>query len=230
MPNLSHGRSPACKAVPQWPKSNCVHPESQIEKLDAIGVTNLFDIKKQSRRSARTLRQVAHAQLQETAPLILASHQFPVELKTSHHIVSAFYPYQSEIDTRPLLGKLAGEGWTTCLPIVLGEGLPLQFRRWAPGAPTIPGVWGIPRPPNEADEIDPDVLIIPLLSFDRQGYRLGYGGGFYDRTIEKLRTRKNIIAIGVGYAAQEVDHVPIGAHDQPLDFVMTEKEVIKLRA
>jgi 5-formyltetrahydrofolate cyclo-ligase len=102
----------------------------------------------------------------------------------------------------------------------------LEFRRWAPGAPTCKGVWGIPRPPDEAALVEPDVLIIPLLSFDRKGYRLGYGGGFYDRTLQLLRTRKDIIAIGVGYAAQEVGHVPVGVHDEALNFIMTEREII----
>ena len=74
------------------------------------------------------------------------------------------------------------------------------------------------------------MLIIPLLAFDRRGYRLGYGGGFYDRTLEKLRKQKSIIAIGVGYAAQEVGRVPTGEHDQPLDYVMTESEVIRFKA
>jgi 5-formyltetrahydrofolate cyclo-ligase len=192
-------------------------------------VSDLSDIKKLSRTMATAKRKAAHANARETAPLLLASHVFPVDLKAGQQVVSAFYPYQSEIDTRPLLGKLAGDGWTTCLPIVMGQGLPLIFRRWAPGSPTVAGVWGIPRPPDDAEEIEPDVLIIPLLSFDRRGYRLGYGGGFYDRTLEKLRTRKNIIAIGVGYAAQEVDHVPVGEHDQPLDYVMTEIEVINFK-
>jgi 5-formyltetrahydrofolate cyclo-ligase len=161
-----------------------------------------------------------------TAPLHLAGHAFPVRPTHACKIISAFYPYQSEIDTRPLLGKLAGEGWTTCLPIVLGEGLPLQFRRWLPGEPTIAGVWGIPRPPDDAPELVPDVLIVPLLAFDRKGYRLGYGGGFYDRTLEMLRARKTIVAIGVAYAAQEIDAVPRDAHDQPLNFIITERDVI----
>ncbi len=187
----------------------------------------IVQIKKQVRIAATAIRRFAHAEMSATAPLLLAAHPFPVQPKIGLQIISAFYPYQSEIDTRPLLGKLAGEGWTTCLPIVLEAGLPLEFRRWLPGAPTIPGVWNIPRPPKDAELLEPDVLIIPLLSFDRQGFRLGYGGGFYDRTLEKLRARKKIIAIGVGYAAQEVDHVPVGEHDQPLDYVMTEKEVFK---
>jgi 5-formyltetrahydrofolate cyclo-ligase len=191
---------------------------------------NIATLKKQARTLAAAIRKIAHAQHVDTAPLHLAGHVFPVRPTEACKIVSGFFPYQSEIDTRPLLGKLAGEGWTTCLPIVMGEGLPLQFRRWLPGEPTISGVWGIPRPPDTAPEVEPDVLIIPLLAFDRKGYRLGYGGGFYDRTLEKLHTRKTIIAIGVAYAAQEVDHVPTGEHDQPLDYVMTDKHVIKFGA
>jgi 5-formyltetrahydrofolate cyclo-ligase len=186
-------------------------------------------IKKSARIAASAVRKAAHAELKDTAPLALAAHVFPITPEKNCHIVSAFYPYQSEIDTRPLLGKLASDGWTTCLPIVIGEGLPLLFRRWLPGAPTVAGVWGIPRPPDSAEEVEPDVLVIPLLAFDRAGYRLGYGGGFYDRTLEKLRARKTVIAIGVAYAAQEVPHVPIGPHDQPLDYVMTEREVLQIK-
>ncbi len=188
---------------------------------------SLEQIKKDARTTAMQIRKAAHDEWESRAPLALASHHFPILPSLTSKIVSAFFPYQSEIDTRPLLGKLAGDGWQTCLPIVMGKGLPLQFRRWLPGSPTIAGVWGIPRPPEDAEVVDPDVLIIPLLSFDRKGYRLGYGGGFYDRTLEKLRVLKKITAIGVAYAAQEVDAVPHGDHDQPLDYIMTEREVIK---
>jgi 5-formyltetrahydrofolate cyclo-ligase len=188
---------------------------------------SLEQTKKDARTAATQLRKAAHEEWSGRAPLALASHSFPVMPTLTSKIVSAFFPYQSEIDTRPLLGKLAGDGWQTCLPIVLGTGLPLEFRRWLPGAPTIAGVWNIPRPPEDAEVVDPDVLIIPMLAFDRQGYRLGYGGGFYDRTLEKLRVLKKITAIGVAYAAQEMDAVPHGDHDQPLDYIMTEHEVIK---
>ncbi len=187
---------------------------------------DLVDVKKQARVEATAIRKIAHAANLESAPLLLAAHLFPVAPTITHKIVSGFFPYQSEIDTRPLLGKLAGDGWTTCLPIVIANGLPLQFRRWLPGEPTIAGVWGIPRPPDSSPELDPDVLIIPMLAFDRKGYRLGYGGGFYDRTLEKLRAIKKVIAIGVAYSAQELDEVPHGSHDQALNFIMTEREVI----
>ncbi len=188
---------------------------------------NLIEQKAAARRTAATIRKNAHDSLAESAPNRLASHLFPAPPKPGFQILSAFYPYRSEIDTRVLLGKLAGEGWTTCLPIVLGQGLPLEFRRWLPGEPTIKGAMNIDRPGENALLVEPDILIVPLLSFDRQGFRLGYGGGFYDRTLAKLRAKKTIIAIGAAYAAQEVEHVPHDAQDQPLDYVMTEREVIK---
>ncbi len=187
----------------------------------------LTDTKKLARTAATAVRKIAHAEWSGRAPLALAAHPFPVAPTVSQKIISGFFPYQSEIDTRPLLGKLAGDGWTTCLPIVIANGEPLRFRRWLPGGPTVPGVWGIPRPPETSPELEPDVLIIPMLAFDRKGFRLGYGGGFYDRTLEKLRAGKKIIAIGVAYAAQELDDVPHGDHDQALNYIMTEREVIK---
>ena len=110
------------------------------------------------------------------------------------------------------------------LPVVIGADQPLLFRAWTPGETLAPGVWDIPIPPETAAEVLPDVLLVPMLAFDRQGYRLGYGGGFYDRTLEKLRAFRRVWAVGVAYAAQEVEAVPRGDHDAPLDYVMTEQE------
>jgi 5-formyltetrahydrofolate cyclo-ligase len=186
-------------------------------------MTESHDIKSQARKAAAKQRKQAHEQMEETAPLLLAAQKFPVVPSPHCKVVSAFFPYKSEIDTRPLLGRPAGEGWTTCLPIVIALGAPLVFRRWLPGEPTVPGVWDIPRPPDLAQLIEPDVLLVPMMAFDSKGYRLGYGGGFYDRTLEQLRAKKPIVAIGVAYAAQEVDSVPHDRHDQALDYVLTEK-------
>ncbi len=187
----------------------------------------LPDDKAQARKLAAANRLSAHEKMKEAAPLLLASQSFPATPRPDFHIVSAFHPFRSEIDTRPLLVRLAGDGWTTCLPIVMGEGLPLVFRKWLPGEPLVRGSMDIERPPESSPEVEPDVLLVPLLAFDRAGYRLGYGGGFYDRTLAKLRAKKNIIAIGMAYAAQEAEHVPHAAHDQPLDFVMTEKGIFQ---
>lgn len=181
--------------------------------------------KAEARKVATRARKAAHEAIGDSAARLIAAHRFPILPTPGCSVVSAFSPYKSEIDTRTLLGTLAGDGWTTALPIVIALGEPLVFRRWLPGQPTVPGVWDIPRPTDDVPVVEPDVLLVPMLAFDRQGYRLGYGGGFYDRTLETLRLKKKIVAIGVAYAAQEVDTVVRGAHDQPLDYVMTEKEV-----
>jgi 5-formyltetrahydrofolate cyclo-ligase len=182
-----------------------------------------LDIEKQNLRLAvAKLRDEAH---RANADFDLTANPFPVAAKQGCSTVSGFYPYKSEINVLPMLGKLAGEGWTPCLPVVQGKGLPLTFRTWYPGEPTIPGLWKIPVPDPSCPEVDPDVLLVPMLAFDRRGYRLGYGGGFYDRTLTRLRAMKPVTAIGVAFAAQEVDIVPHGAHDQPLDYVMTEREI-----
>jgi 5-formyltetrahydrofolate cyclo-ligase len=178
------------------------------------------------RKEMSARREVAHDAAKDSAPLALIHHRFPITPQKGRSIVSAFYPYQSEIDARPLLGKLAGDGWTTALPIVIKRGEPLEFRRWLPGEPTISGKWDIPRPTNDAPIVEPDVLLVPLLAFDRKGYRLGYGGGFYDRSIARLAAMKPITTIGLAYAAQEIDHVPHDTLDQPLNYIMTEKDLI----
>jgi 5-formyltetrahydrofolate cyclo-ligase len=187
---------------------------------------SLADDKALLRKEMSAKREIAHNAAKHLAPLALLRHRFPVTPQTGRSIVSAFYPYQSEIDGQPLLGKLAGEGWTTALPIVIKLGQPLEFRRWLPGEPTIVGKWNIPRPTENASLVEPDVLLVPLLAFDRKGYRLGYGGGFYDRSIVRLATMKTITTIGLAYAAQEIAHVPHDDLDQPLHYVMTEKELI----
>ena len=185
-----------------------------------------IDLKAALRKSAAINRRAVHEQLAMSAPLLLGSFAFPAKPKLGFNCVSAFHPFRSEIDTRPLLGRLAGEGWTTALPVVMGAGKPLLFRRWLPGEPLVKDAMGIAIPKPATPEVEPDVLIIPLLAFDRKGYRLGYGGGFYDRTLAALRTKKKIVAIGAGYSAQEVETVPHESYDQKLDFVMTEKGII----
>jgi len=184
---------------------------------------DLADDKRRARSEAAKRRAAAHPLLHEAAGPALAERGLPFVREARHQIVSGFFPYKSEISLLPLLARLHGEGWVTAMPVVVGEGLPLVFRAWAPGEATVPGIWDIPVPLDTAQEVLPDVLLVPMLAFDRQGYRLGYGGGFYDRTLEKLRKLKEVTAIGVAYAAQEMAEVPRGPHDQPLDWIMTEK-------
>lgn len=185
----------------------------------------LSGIKKQARAEASKRRAAAHAALKDTAGTTLAARGLPFAGEPG--IVSGFMPYKSEITTVPLLNRLRRDGWQTCLPVVVAAGEPLVFRAWNPGEALVPGVWGIPAPPPSAAEVLPDVLLVPLLAFDRAGYRLGYGGGFYDRTLAKLRAIKEVVAVGVAYHAQMVDQVPRAGYDAPLDYVMTEEETFR---
>ena len=187
----------------------------------------LVPAKKAARILAASARKTAHEASKDSAATALALRGLPVMPDPGSRIISAFHPYLSEISTLELLVKLAAEGWITALPVVVGKELPLKFRRWVPGDAMVSGLWDIQIPVETAPEVEPDVLLVPMLAFDRKGYRLGYGGGFYDRTLAKLRALKNITAIGVAYGGQEVDSVPHDEHDQPLDWIMTEQETFK---
>ncbi len=188
---------------------------------------NLAEDKRRARSEAAKRRGAAHPLLHEAAGPALAERGLPFIRQPEQRTISGFFPYKSEISLLPLLARLHSEGWVTAMPVVVGEDSPLVFRAWAPGEPTVPGIWEIPMPPETAPEVSPGVLLVPMLSFDRQGYRLGYGGGFYDRTLEKLRKLKQITAIGVAYSAQEMPEVPHGPYDQRLDWIMTEKATTK---
>lgn len=188
---------------------------------------SIADEKKQVRKAAGDVRKTAHEQLKARAAQALVDQGLGFAGDLTGKTVSGFIPYLSEIDTRALLSALGAHGCETCVPVVIENNTPLEFRAWAPGEPTVPGRWGIPVPPDGSRVVDPDVLLVPMLAYDRYGYRLGYGGGFYDRTLEKLRAMKPVIAIGVAYSAQQVDEVVRGEHDQPLDWILTEEGPLK---
>jgi 5-formyltetrahydrofolate cyclo-ligase len=141
-------------------------------------------------------------------------------------VVSAFHPIREEPDALALLGALADDGFATALPVVVGRGAHLTFRLWRPGDPTALGGMGIPEPIETAPAVDPDLLFVPLACFDRRGHRIGYGAGYYDRSLERLRGAKKVHAVGVAYEVCEVAAVPYEAHDQRLDAIVTEQETI----
>jgi 5-formyltetrahydrofolate cyclo-ligase len=141
-------------------------------------------------------------------------------------IVSVFYPLRDEPDTLLLLTALADKGFATALPVVVGRGSALTFRLWRPGEPTRAGAMSIREPVEEAPIVEPDLVFVPLACFDRRGHRIGYGAGYYDRTLTHLRAMKPVHAIGVGYGICEVAAVPYETHDQTLDALVTEQETI----
>jgi len=188
---------------------------------------DLVALKKKARADAAERRARAHAEAAASAALALAQGGLAFAAVPAGAIVSGFLASRTEIDVVPLMARLVGEGASTALPVVAGKGRPLIFRRWRPGEPLEEAHFGIHVPPATAQEVEPDVLLVPMLAFDRQGYRLGYGGGFYDRTLERLRAKKPVTAVGVAFAGQEVGEVIRGPHDQPLDFIFTERGVIR---
>jgi 5-formyltetrahydrofolate cyclo-ligase len=136
-------------------------------------------------------------------------------------VVSGFWPIGQEIDIRPLLVALHERGHPIVLPETPRRGNPLIFRLWRPGAVMVAERFGTLRPEGEVRQ--PDFLLVPLLAFDRRGYRIGYGAGYYDRTLAALPGR---FRLGVAYAAQQLDEVPAGPYDERLDAVATERGVI----
>jgi len=180
------------------------------------------------RAAALARRDALPAVERKSAAEAIAARAFPLRV-TPGTIVSGFMPLKSEISPLPLLQKLAAAGAQLALPKIAGRGQPLVMRAWNWGEPLEPGQWGIREPKADAPEVAPDIVLVPLLAFDRSGHRIGYGAGYYDLTIAQLRARKAVTAVGIAFAAQEVAAVPTTPRDARLDLVLTEKEVIDLR-
>jgi 5-formyltetrahydrofolate cyclo-ligase len=188
-----------------------------------------------SQPSKETLRSEALARRDDlpaddrkAAAEAIAAREFPVAMPPGA-VVSGFMPMKSEINPLPLMRKLAAAGAQLALPIVAGRGKPLIMRAWSFGDALETGVWNIPQPRAGAPEVDPDILIVPLAAFDRAGHRIGYGAGYYDMTITRLRGLKPVTAVGIGFALQEIAHVPATERDARLDLVLTEKEIVDFR-
>jgi len=181
---------------------------------------DLAEIKAAARKAAFARRKQAFAHGPGTAPAHLA------DLLAAHagKPLAGYMPMRTELDPLPAMAAHKGP---VGVPVILGPARPLAFRQWTPDATMIPGEFGA-QIPETGDWITPEILIVPLLAFDRRGFRLGYGGGFYDRTLETLRAQRPTLAIGYAFAAQEVDEVPTEATDQPLDLIVTEAGVIEI--
>lgn len=178
------------------------------------------EVKAAARKVAFARRRAAHAAAGENTAdrlrAVLARHRGAP--------LAGYMPIRTEIDPLPAMVEAAAHG-PVCVPVIEGEGQPLRFARWTPGCAMTEGPFGA-RIPAVQEPVTPRILIVPLVAFDRAGGRLGYGGGFYDRTLEGLRAAGQTLAIGFAYAAQEAEGLLLEPTDQPLDMIVTEREVI----
>lgn len=177
-------------------------------------MTDLAQVKAAARKAAFAARKEAFARGQGQAAEILA------DFLEAHRDrpMAGYMAMRTEIDPLPAMAAHAGP---VGVPVILGAGQALKFREWTPGCALVPGEFGAAIP-AEGAWVEPEVVIVPMVAFDARGYRLGYGGGFYDRTLEALRARRPTLAVGFAFAAQEMDEVPIEPTDQRLDAVVTE--------
>jgi len=192
----------------------------------AAQVSSAFD-KTALRLRMRGLRRRLAADAPDAAAR--AARHLPLDRLPEFEVAAVYYAQGSEFDPTPLAHRLITEGRTVALPVARsGEGM-LQFRRWTPGETLEPDAVGVPSPPATAPAVTPQLVVAPLLAFDRRGGRLGQGGGHYDRTLQNLRAAGAVFVLGLAYTGQLVEEIPMEPHDQPLDAVLTEAGYIALR-
>ena len=174
-------------------------------------------VKAAARQAAFAARKAAFAAGQGQAAELLA------DVLAAHRgvVLAGYMPMRTEIDPMPAMAAHQG---AVGVPVIVGPAQPLRFREWSPGCAMVAGDFGA-LVPKDGGWLEPTVLIVPLLAFDARGYRLGYGGGYYDRTLEGVRARHKVLAVGFAFAAQEVAEVPIDATDQRLDMIVTEQGI-----
>lgn len=187
-----------------------------------VSEDELADRKAAARKAASAARKAARDAAGPGAPAALSAIFAGALEPLPGTTVSGFLPIGSEIDPRPALRHLRVMGCEICLPCVVAPDAPLVFRAWQENDTLVEESFGTRAPAPSAPERVPDILMVPMLAFDDAGYRLGYGGGFYDRSLEALRAVKRVVAVGVAYSGQRVDAVPRGDFDQPLDWIVTQ--------
>lgn len=189
---------------------------NDLETLNDLAV-----IKEAARTTGFERRMVAHKEVHgPLAAARLLEYLEPYAGRT----ISGYMPIRTEIDPLSVMAKMSETGFVT-LPVIEAANQPLTFRVWTPDCALEAGPYGA-KVPVSGDWLEPDVLIVPLVAFNRSGGRLGYGGGFYDRTLEMLRARRKTIAVGFAYSGQEDQDLPLEATDQPLDAIVTERETL----
>lgn len=185
-------------------------------------MSTLEDLKQIARKAAFERRKVAKSIDTGTSSALLSS-----VLAGYRGVPTAgYFPIRTEIDPTPAMAEAAAHG-IVGVPVITAAAQPLLFSKWTPDCAMKEGPFGANIPAVD-DYFDPEVLIVPLVAFDRHGNRLGYGGGFYDRTLERLRGRRATLAIGFAYGMQEAEDLPLEPTDQPLDMIVTEAEIIEM--
>lgn len=184
-------------------------------------MTDLALIKAEARKAAFARRKLAHAaatsaQAAQLSAFLAGYRGAPL---------AGYMPIRTEIDPLPAMAEAAAHG-PVGVPVIEAEGLPLHFSRWQPDGALRAGPFGAQVPETD-DFFEPEIVIVPLVAFDRSGGRLGYGGGFYDRTLERLRARRPTLAVGFAFTMQEATDLPLEPTDQPLDLIVTESGVIE---
>ncbi|MCL2716046.1 MAG: 5-formyltetrahydrofolate cyclo-ligase [Alphaproteobacteria bacterium] len=190
----------------------------------------MSDVAKAELRSRALAARAAVAQAERgSAAGSLAARGLPFAVVPGS-IVAGYSPMRGEIDPSPLMARLRQGGAELALPCVTATGEPLLFRAHAPGQELVRGRYGVAEPAPDCRALTPDVILVPLLAFDAGGQRLGYGAGFYDRTLAELRRSKAVVAVGLAFAMQQVAQVPATSHDVALDYVVTENHWFHFRS
>ena len=186
----------------------------------------MSDVKASLRQTAFAARQGAFDLRAETGAVPAATAHLLARIgRAEGLVVSGYMPMRTELDPLPAMTALHAAGARLCVPVIAGRGLPLDFREWTPDVPLIDGPFGA-RVPEGGDWLTPDTLIVPLVGFDASCNRLGYGGGYYDRTLARLKAARPVRAIGFAFAAQRVPAIPLEPTDVALDAIVTEDGVI----
>jgi 5-formyltetrahydrofolate cyclo-ligase len=185
-------------------------------------MSDLIALKAAARKAAFARRKEAHAMAQGSTSGLLSS----VLAGYRGVPLAGYMPIRTEIDPLPAMAEAAAHG-PVGVPVIQAEATPLEFAKWTPEGALVDGPFGA-QVPEFLDYFEPEIVIVPLVAFDRQGGRLGYGGGFYDRTLERLRARRATLAIGFAYSAQEAMDLPLEPTDQQLNMIVTEREIIEL--
>jgi 5-formyltetrahydrofolate cyclo-ligase len=180
---------------------------------------------------ARIRRRMRRLRATEAAPsqaAEAAAEYVPASLLEAAQTVAGYRPQRGEFDPLPVLRRFAAAGAQLSLPAATAPEAPLEFRAWSEGDVLEPDVFGIPSPTPARPKVDPDLILAPVLAFDRRGGRVGQGAGCFDRTLQQARARGPVFVIGLAFASQEVDRAPIAAHDQGLDAILTESGYIEV--